>query len=191
MIKRIVLAGGSCAGKSSALKIIPRRLPLYNFIIVPESASIVLAENGNKHGKETQDKIFKLKMHNELMAYRKAMCSPHKINIILYDRGILDGLVYQKATYDKRLAEYDMTRQDAIDRYDHVIFMYSAARGAREFYSRETNPNRTENPDRAASKCQKLEKIWSDHPNMVIVDNTTDFKGKMDEVVWHIIQIMK
>lgn len=190
MIKKIVLAGGPCAGKSTALQMIPPRLPLWNFITVPESASIVLAENDNKHCKETQDKIFKLKIHSELMAFRKALCSPQEHNIILYDRGVLDGLVYQKNTYDQRLAEYDMTRQDAIDRYDHVIYMYSAARGAAKHYSRKKNRNRTESIDRAVHICQKTEEAWSNHPSVFIVDNSTDFKGKIDKAVWSIVQEM-
>lgn len=191
MIKRIVLAGGPCAGKSVALEIIPKRLPDYKFIIVPEAASIVLAGTGGRYGKDTQDRIFKLKMHHEQVAHTKASNSSHKYNIILYDRGLLDGLVYQKSTYYQRLADFSMTHEDAKARYDHVIYMYSAARGATEHYSNETNLNRTESVDRAAHICRKTEAAWQQHPNVTVIDNSTDFAGKIDRVVYRIILIMR
>lgn len=191
MIKRICLAGGSCSGKSTALKLVPKRLPEYNFITVPEAASIVLATNGGKHTKETQDKIFEMKVKLEANAEIEALISLHPKNIVLYDRGILDGMVYHPKTYHERLARHGMDHEMVIAGYDAVIYMRSAARGAREHYSNETNPNRTENPDRAASKCEKLEAVWGQHPNMVVIDNESDFKGKIDQVVWHVIQIMQ
>lgn len=190
MIKRIVLAGGPAAGKTTIFNEVPKRLPAWKFLLVPEAASIVLAGANGKHSKETQEKIFKLKLHYENCAFTQIKKLQQEYKIVLCDRGLLDGLVYHKKTYDQRLADYGMTRQDAINRYDNVIYLRSVARDRPELYSNATNKNRTDNVDRAAHICRKTEEAWLTHPKTLVIDNSTDFKGKMDKVVWHLIQIM-
>lgn len=190
MIKRIVLAGGPCAGKSTALAEVPKRLPDINFILKPEAASIVLAEDGgwNKH---TQDKIFLKQVALEKQAMIDAVASNHECNVILYDRGFLDQKVYAtESKWEAMKGAYKRAGSNIYDRYDHVIYLHSVARGKPELYSNETNPNRTGNADRAAHICRKTEEAWSDHPSMVVVDNANDMKGKIDWVVWHIIQMV-
>lgn len=190
MIKRIVLAGGPCGGKSTALLEVPKRLPYINFILKPEAASIVLAEDGGWN-KDTQDKIFLKQVALEKKAMAEAMVSSHSCNVILYDRGFLDQKVYATPNQWRAMSEaYKRAGSNINDRYDYVIYLHSVARGKPELYSNETNPNRTGNADRAAHICRKTEEAWSDHPSMVVVDNASDMKGKIDWVVWHIIQMV-
>ncbi len=189
--KRIVLAGGPCAGKSTALLEVPKRLPSFTFFLKPEAASTCLKETGGKFGKVLQDKIFKKELELEAEALEKARKSDNPRTVVLYDRGFLDQTVYaSQEQYAALINGRNMTEQDVIDRYDHVIYMHSAARGAAEHYSNKSNTNRTENVDRAAHICRKTEKAWSVHPNVVVVDNSTDMKGKIDKVVGHIIEMM-
>jgi len=66
--------------------------------------------------------------------------------------------------------------------------MVTAAIGAEEFYTLETNSARTETPEQSAALDKRLQDAWTGHPHMRIVDNSTDFEGKIRQVLQHVSQ---
>lgn len=64
--------------------------------------------------------------------------------------------------------------------------MVTAADGAAEHYNFENNPARLETVDEAAAADQRTLKAWLGHPHLRVVDNSTDFKGKLDRLLEHI-----
>ncbi len=61
--------------------------------------------------------------------------------------------------------------------------MVSAADGAREFYSTHTNPARLENAEHAAVVDGRIQAAWTGHPHLRIIDNSTDFEGKIRRTI--------
>jgi hypothetical protein len=54
----------------------------------------------------------------------------------------------------------------------------------------QNNATRTETPAQARELDQKMISVWSRHPRHVIVDNSTDFKGKLVRTTDAIVQLV-
>ena len=100
------------------------------------------------------------------------MCLMGKMNlkrrlIVLYDRGFMDNMAYMHPEAIKRLVAetgYEMDRMRD-DRYDLVIHMMTAARGAEQFYTLANNQARTEGLEEARKVDEAIQHIWNGHPN--------------------------
>jgi hypothetical protein len=57
-------------------------------------------------------------------------------------------------------------------RYEAVIHLVTAAEGAEEFYSTNTNEARYESAKDAIELDKKLINAWVGHPHFSIIDNT-------------------
>ncbi len=99
MIKKYVITGGPCSGKTKTLEALGRQ----GFLTVQEVARIVVAEErkDNAHMKtwdgnvnERQERILHLQLKLEREGEEKAIKEGKKIMFI--DRGIPDGIVYYK-----------------------------------------------------------------------------------------------
>ena len=94
MIKKIVLTGGPCAGKTTALQSIVEEFEEkgFNIYIVPEAATLLINMGIKPFGRNAlanidfQKKIFDISLKLEKMAIETANKS-NKDSIILYDRG--------------------------------------------------------------------------------------------------------
>jgi CYTH domain-containing protein len=65
------------------------------------------------------------------------------------------------------------------DKYDAVFHLVTAANGALPFYTTANNTARTETPEEAIDLDEKTLAAWAGHPHLRIIDNSTDFNGKM------------
>jgi len=70
-----------------------------------------------------------------------------------------------------------------VDRYDLVLHLVSCAIGAPEHYSKEGNSARRESPEEAIEVDRRIRMAWDSHCNRRIIDNQTDFSGKIRRVV--------
>eukprot|EP00800_Vazella_pourtalesii_P014040 TRINITY_DN3467_c0_g1_i2.p1 TRINITY_DN3467_c0_g1~~TRINITY_DN3467_c0_g1_i2.p1 ORF type:complete len:285 (+),score=51.79 TRINITY_DN3467_c0_g1_i2:272-1126(+) len=69
-------------------------------------------------------------------------------------------------------------------RYNLVVHLVTSAVGALHFYLKEkgNNPARTESPEEATHLDDLLSKAWVGHPYVEVIDNSTDFDGKIRRV---------
>lgn len=67
-------------------------------------------------------------------------------------------------------------------RYNAVIHMVTAATGAEAFYTLDNNTARSESMAKARELDYKVLSAWVGHPHIFVVDNTTDFKRKINRV---------
>ena len=67
----------------------------------------------------------------------------------------------------------------------------SAAWGAEGFYTTGNNPARTETLDQARDLDEKVRNAWVGHPHLRIIDNSTDFTGKIRRVLTAICRIVE
>jgi len=101
--------------------------------------------------------------------------------LILCDRGVMDPAAYvERDVFEQLLQAVDVQSvHEAKERYDLVIHLVSAARGAEEFYTLENNAARTETAEEACQVDERLLQAWTGHPHIVCINNRTHFKEKV------------
>lgn len=201
MIKKIVLTGGPCAGKSTALSKLEDYLleKGYAILIVSESAT-ELIQGGIRpfgqqalYGYDFQGIILNYQLSKE-KTYEQAaklLEATGRNVIILYDRGILDNKAYLDISdWNKLLRKHNLYENDLKENYDLVIHMVTAADGKEEAYTTENNQARTETVEEA----KKLDKItlqaWCGHPNLKVVDNSCSFDEKINNVLEKCLEVI-
>ena len=192
-ILRIVITGGPCGGKTTALNIIKDMLEKegYTVILASETATELINDNVKPFGKETeklpvlefQRLVLRTQIAKEKVRdYAAEICENDKV-IILYDRGILDNRAYiSHEEFNLIAAEEGITEQEIIDRYDLVLHMTTTAKGKEDKYSDETNKARTESVEEAIDVDDRTLGAWYNHPNRFIFENDCDFKEKLNRV---------
>lgn len=193
LVNRLVLTGGPCGGKTSAIPFLEEKLTAlgYKVIILPEAAS-ELVNSGIKFNdlpvNDFQDLVMKRIIYYEEQAKKFADFYQQDV-IILEDRGLLDNKAYMP--YDdfiKVLAKNGYTEKEAKDSYDAVFHLVTAALGAEEFY--KLDGTRHETPEEARELDLKNLQAWLHHPKHTIIDNSTNFDEKMNRLLNKILEIV-
>lgn len=105
--------------------------------------------------------------------------------ILLCDRGVMDAKAYVKpAEWQILMDQHELNQTSLRDlRYDCVLHLVTAAKGAEAFYTLENNPARFENAEMARDADQRTLDAWTGHPHLRVLDNSTDFAGKVNRVL--------
>ncbi len=74
-------------------------------------------------------------------------------------------------------------RRVSLQRYNAVFHLVTAAEGAERFYTLENNDARTETPAEARRLDHLSRAAWLGHPKHFVIDNRTDFEGKMERLI--------
>lgn len=194
-IKHIVLTGGPSAGKSTGISTIEQGLADRNYkvFVIEEMASILIRSGyapwvvGNER---FQRAILKMEVtQNKLYDALENVID--KNIVVLHDRGYLDGNAYiDSETFTRLLKEFGLSRASAMDYYDGVFHLVTAANGAREFYTLENNKARTETPEQAIEIDNKLLECWNGHQHLRVIGNETDFVRKIDRLKMEVFALM-
>mmetsp|Transcript_8456 Transcript_8456/g.13998 ORF Transcript_8456/g.13998 Transcript_8456/m.13998 type:complete len:413 (+) Transcript_8456:183-1421(+) len=190
---RIVLTGGPCGGKTTALARVSSYLRERGFdvIMVPEAFTI-LNSNGMSleyFGTEGMDVVIQNTVMNVQQSLEdgleNVLKARGKPGVLICDRGMMDGAAYMSTEkFQGILAEHDMEIKDVREgRYNAVFHMVTAADGASEFYTLDNNDARSESPDEAIAMDQKTQGAWAGHPRLFVLDNSTGFEGKLQRLV--------
>lgn len=199
MIKKIVLTGGPCAGKSTSISKIERKFSEEGFIVlvVPETATELINMGIKPFGEnkidmyEFQKYIFSYQLAKEKLIDDYIKSNKDKDIIVLYDRSILDNKSYvSDAEFNRLLSEFNMTESDIINRYDMAIHLLTAAKGT-DVYTLENNKARSETKEEAIVQDDKTLKCYLGFPHHIIVDNSTSFDEKIDRVIFQIDKAVK
>lgn len=186
MISKIVITGGPCAGKSTAMTWIQNNFSKlgYAVLFVPETATELITGGvapwtcgTNLDYQRLQMELQKEKEHI-FMEAAKTM-KAEKI-LIVCDRGIMDNKVYMTdEEFQSILRENSYNEVELRDEYDAVFHLVTAANGASQFYTTANNTARMENIEQAIEIDSKLINAWTGHPHFRVIDNSTDFENKM------------
>lgn len=104
--------------------------------------------------------------------------------LIVCDHGTLDNKAYMNDTeFSAILKELDVNEVKLMDNYDAVFHLVIAAKGAEVFYTTANNTARTETIKEAAMMDDSLISAWTWHPHFRVIDNSTDFEGKMRRLI--------
>lgn len=202
-IKKIVLTGGPCAGKTTALvKIIEHFSSLgFKVFTIPEVPTLFLQSGmdyltpnlnffyeGEKATLEIQ-----LQLEDKFMKVAEQVEEPA---VVVCDRGSMDISAYLKPEMWKEITgRVGITPQQLIDRYDAVLHLVSAADGAEQFYTTSTNAHRQEQKSEEGLRiARELDKkvihAWSSHPHLRVINNHDDFDTKLNRVLREISNVL-
>ncbi len=100
------------------------------------------------------------------------------------DRAIVDNAAYMpNDEYEAILKAIGSNKVTERDSYDAVFHLVTAADGAEDAYTLSNNGARTESIEEARDVDKKLINAWTGHPHFRIIDNSTDFHGKMNRLM--------
>lgn len=189
-ISKIVITGGPCAGKSTAMSWIQNEFNQmgYTVLFVSETATELITggvapwtcgTNADYQKCQMKLQIEKEKIFEQAAATMKA----EKI-LIVCDRGILDNKAYMDAAeFEQAISAVGSNEVELRDGYDAVFHLVTAAKGAEKFYTTANNAARKETPEVAAALDDKLISAWTGHPHFRVIDNTTTFEDKMKRLI--------
>lgn len=201
LVGKIVLTGGPCAGKTTALSRIEEYLTErgYRVFIVSESATEMIKGGIRPFGDNAfdmikfQDLILKYQISKEEI-YDDAIkyLSDDEKCVIIYDRGLMDNKAYiTDQQFSNLLKKMNLNEIDLLDRYDMVIHLVTAADGCSQYYTLENNEARSESIEEAIELDRKTLNTWIGHNNLVVIDNSTNFEEKINRVIDNIKEVVK
>lgn len=197
-IVKIVLTGGPCGGKSTAVERIKEELHKVGYtVLYVNEAATELIKGGvapwtcGTH-KDFQHAVLSVQQAKEHAVERAAATMTDKEKIlIICDRGALDNKAYlEDGAYSQFLREIGINEVELRDSYDGVFHLVTAANGAEAFYTTENNAARTETLEEARELDRRLIAAWTGHPHLRVIDNSTNFEGKMRRLVDEIITLL-
>ncbi|MCM1285756.1 MAG: AAA family ATPase [Acetobacter sp.] len=185
-ITKIVITGGPCSGKSTALPKIKKEFESigYSVVFVHELAAELINSGLSpvtyKSRFNFQANLFKMQIEKEKIFQKASEALPNEKILIICDRGVLDGKAYlTEEEFSTVINEVNSNEIELRDSYDAVFHLVTSANGTEEFYTTENNKTRTENIKQAIEIDNKLISAWTGHPHFRIIDNSTDFNGKI------------
>lgn len=195
MIKKIVLTGGPCAGKTTILSKIEQNLCEmgYKVFIVRESATELINGGITPHkngvGMLNFQKLILEYQYQKEEIYNNALNFINdKDIVIIYDRALLDNKAYiGDLDFNELLYELSIKFGKRIDessilnRYDMVIHLVTSA--GKKGYSLENNNARYEKEDDAILLDKRILSSWMMHDNLQVVDSYDNFDDKINKVL--------
>ncbi len=189
-ITKIVLTGGPCAGKTTALSWINNYFSKrgYTVLFVPEVATELISNGVAPWTCGTNYDYQKLQMESQKfkeMIFENAAKTMNKDKILIVcDRGILDNKAYMDDVEFKRLMkEFNTNEIKERDSYDAVFHLVTAAKGKEEVYTLANNKARTESINEARILDDKIISAWTGQPHFRIIDNSTEFEQKLERLI--------
>lgn len=194
-IKIIVVTGGPCGGKTSLIPALEEKLKSngWHLLVVPETATEIVGSGISREllsPIEFQNLIVSKQIAKERFYMDAATHLSCDNILILCDRGILDGAAFlSQSEFSKVMDTNNLTRLDIFSRYDAVVHLTTAAKGAREYYNFE-NQARIETAEESIAVDDSLLKVWSGHPTLIVIKNYPCFSDKINETIDQILSFL-
>ena len=196
-IQKIVITGGPCGGKTTALSWIANNLPQrgYKVLFVPETATELIGGGITPWGCGTnldyQRCQMELQLTKERLFERGGRTMDADKLLIVCDRGAMDNKAYMTdEEFGQLCREMDVTEAALRDRYDAVFHLATAAKGAVGAYTTANNAARYETPEVAVAVDDRIIAAWTGHPHLRIIDNSTAFEEKLERLLREILSFL-
>ena len=194
-ITRIVLTGGPCAGKSTILKRIQNKYSNLGYAVftLPESATLFIEAGADFLTKDadisftTESNKLRFQMVMEDCMTRIAAAGD-KPALMVCDRGTMDTAAYMEPDVWQHVMDAvgETTESLRDKRYEAVLHICTAAKGAEQFYTRQNNNCRSESLELARVVYDNLIAAWKGHPVLHVINAELCFEDKIDHVL-HVI----
>ena len=195
-ITKIVLTGGPCAGKTTAMNWIQNNFVKqgYKVIFIPETATELITSGfapwDTRTNVDFQEILINLQLEKERLFEEAAKKLPNDKILLVCDRGIMDNKAYMsKKEFNTLLKNNNLNEIKLRDSYDAVFHLVTAAKGAKEYYNLD-NEARTETIEEATRLDDLLIAAWTGHPHLRVIDNSSDFDEKMRRLMREIAAVL-
>ena len=195
---KIVLTGGPCAGKTTALSWISNYFSKVGWrtLIVNEAATELITAGvcpiDFEDPRDFQTILLKTQMVKEKICLEAAeeMKDADKV-LVVCDRGICDNKAYMsEEDFEGCLRQLGPAASEAVNSYDAVFHLVTAADGAEEFYTLANNAARSEGVKEARALDQKTQNAWVGHPHLRIIKNEGSFEDKLKKLLAEISVVL-
>ncbi len=183
-MKKIVITGGPCGGKTTAIEFIKKELTDkgYQVLCIPETASELILGGVTPWGMKSLDyQLCQMKLQlykEEIFEEAAKKIGNTDKTIIICDRGMMDNKAYMT---DEDFAEafriLGITVPEIMERYDSIIHLETAAKG--DGYTLSNNNARTEDKEQAIRLDDILMEVWREHSSFNIIKPAKDFNEKI------------
>ena len=189
-VTTIVVTGGPCSGKTSALNLIREIYAQkgYTAIFVPETATEMMTGGlypwncgGNVN---FQRCLVELQQTKERMFRRAALTMEGEHVLVFCDRAAFDNRAYMtEEEFQWILSDLGTDEETLRHSYDAVFHMTSVACGSDALYSSATNVTRYEDRDGAAKVDRATLAGWQGHPYLRVIPLADTFDEKMEILI--------
>lgn len=196
-ITKIVITGGPCAGKTTAMSWIQNNFTDlgYHVIFVPECATELINAGISgitcKDLVSFQNALMTLQLQREKIYEKAAGSIKNDKVLIVCDRGMMDSKAYLSGLeFATVINGLNKSEVELRDNYDAVFHLVTAAKGAEEFYTTENNKARNESIEEAKLVDDDLINAWTGHPHFRVIDNSSNFEDKMKRLLKEITHFL-
>jgi predicted ATPase len=193
-MKKIVLTGGPCGGKTTFLNTLQEQYSS-QIVIVPEAATILLSGGFLEPNKDVawseewqtafEYAVFHLQKSIEEAAVMQA--KEKGVSLLVCDRGSLDAAVFLPGGLDQAQILLGLDVHSERLRYDAVVHLESLATADPDNYGLAGNGHRIEPLNRAQKMELLSQNVWSQHKNYHFING----KRSIDQKVADALEIVK
>ena len=183
---RIVVTGGPCAGRTTAMSRIQGAFTKRGWaVLFADDTAAQLSKGGASPGRCASRSDFHLRLLQLQLAKEQAFAqigeSMRDSRILLVcDGGAMDSCA--RMTEEEAGRVFRQLQADRIslrDRYDAVFHLVTAAKGAQRYYADSGGRSARA----AAALDDSLVAAWTGHPHFRVIDNSTGFEEKMQRLL--------
>ena len=192
-MKKILITGGACAGKTTVLKMIHNYLQENNYIvkIIEEVPTKLINKKitPEKIGKmEFQKLIIKTQIENENNCNQNC----NQTEIIIFDGSPIDSMKFiTREEFDEFVKKYNSSFKKIISGYDGIIFLETVAKDFPELYSNENNKARLTDVEAAIVRNDKLFNIYNNNSKIYLIKPNKDIEVKKKKIIEVVESIIK
>lgn len=194
-VVKIVLTGGPCAGKTTALGYAAEKLREQGIeVITIEECATKLILSGKTPqtmgNYEFHKLLFELELNEEIEKTELAKEMHCDRVVLLFDRGLLDNRAYVTQDEFDRYSSLNGKSEEVIrNSYDAVFHLVTAAKGAENHYCLN-NKARSEGIELARKLDEEVLAVWTGTPHLRVIDNSTSFDKKLDRLMTEIFAFL-
>lgn len=189
-MKKIVLTGGPCSGKTTTLRVLQEEFR-DQILLVPEAATILLSGGFPVPGKDVEwSTEWQAAFQAAILPLQKSiedayalMAQAKSCGLVICDRGILDGAAYTPGGVTEFCRRYGVDVGEALSRYVAVIHLESLATAEPSLYGKAGNDQRFEPLERAQELELATRQSWVAHPRHIIIDGRRGVENKISQVI--------
>lgn len=201
-MKKLVLTGGPCGGKTACLKEIARSFG-DRVLIMPEAATLFLKKhpippNGYRDWGAALNSDLELRRYFQKEVFRSQQEQEESLThqahqegkqLLVCDRGLLDGAAYWPGGLEDFLAHFQLDLGECHARYHRVIHLQSLVMAGTNSFSRRGNPHRFEDPHEARLREDLTHQAWETHPGRVII-KVQEMEKKIQATLLEVARIL-
>jgi len=189
-VTKIVITGGPCAGKTTALKYVKDAFEKlgYAVLTVSETASELISGGVAPWTCGTPEDFqrcrLKLQLERERIYEAAAITMKCENVLIVCDRGALDTRCYtDDDQFSSALSAVGKSEWELRDSYDAVFHLVTSAKGAKASYATGEGTGRYEMPEESARLDDRLISAWCGHPHLRVIGCEERFEDKAAHLV--------